>query len=333
MAGFGILSVAGALALSMMVFFLVRRKSNMDAPPAKLDPAPVDGERAYAYLKAICALGPRPAGSAANTKQRAYVAAHFKAQGATVREQPFAGRDPLSGARVNMANLIGSWFPERANRVVIAAHYDTRPFPDQEQDPAARQQPFLGANDGGSGVALLMEIAHHLKDSPTPWGVDLVLFDGEELVYDHTGEYFLGSKVFSRAYASARRSGKSKTRYVAGVLLDMVGGKTLDLKQEPHSRDFAPWLVRDLWDVANRLEVAAFRNVVSSVAVNDDHLAMNDARIPTIDIIDFDYPQWHKAGDLPSECSGESLAQVGRVITAWLAQGKTSARRTTRVGF
>ena len=102
-----------------------------------------------------------------------------------------------------MVNLIGSWNPDRTSeRVVIGAHYDTRPFPDEDRDPARRTLPFVGANDGASGVALLMEIAHHLDKLPTPWGVDLVLFDGEELVYgqgqDQDGEYFLGAPRSSR---------------------------------------------------------------------------------------------------------------------------------------
>src|SRR5262249_43568370 len=154
-------------------------------------PAPIDGERAFGYLKAICALGPRIAGSEANARQKQMVAEHFQRMGAEAREQPFAARDPMSGKPVKMANLVGSWSPERTERIVVAAHYDTRPYPDQEPDPMLRNSPFLGANDCASGVALLMEMAHHLKDSPTQWGVDLVLFDGEELVYDHTGVYFL----------------------------------------------------------------------------------------------------------------------------------------------
>jgi hypothetical protein len=287
-------------------------------------PAPVEGERAYNYLKTVCELGPRPAGSAANTKQRNLVSEHFKTMGASVREQRFAGRDPLSGARVNMANLIGSWFPERTERIVIAAHYDTRPYPDQEDDPALQRKPFLGANDGASGVALLMEIAHHLKTSPTPWGVDLVLFDGEELVYQETGDYFLGSKAFSRSYADSRKT--RKWHYVAGLVLDMIGGRNLAIKQDPYSLDFAPQLVRDVWTVAGQVGAQSFRGEVGR-AVRDDHLPMNDARIPTIDIIDFEYEYWHKAGDVPEACSAESLADVGRVVTAWLAQPKARPRR------
>jgi glutaminyl-peptide cyclotransferase len=287
--------------------------------------APIDGERAYRYLKQLCALGPRPAGSAANTRQRALVAKHFKEMGATVREQPFATNDPRSGARVDMVNLIGSWHHERTERVLLGVHYDTRPFPDQDPNPARRRMPFLGANDGASGVALLMEIAHHLKELPTSWGVDLVLFDGEELVYGQDGEYFLGSKAFARAYVEEVDARETKSHYVAGVVLDMIGDKNLQIDQEPYSLDLAPRLVQEVWAVARRLKVPVFRNRVGR-AVLDDHLPLNNAGIPAIDIIDFDYPHWHTAGDLPEQCSAESLDQVGRVVTAWLAQPRSRRR-------
>jgi hypothetical protein len=152
-----------------------------------------------------------------------------------------------------------------------------------------------------------------------------VLFDGEELVYDRIGEYFLGSKVFSRAYAKSR-STRSKSRYVSGVLLDMVGGRDLSIKQEPYSRSLAPQLLREVWAVAAQLDARSFRTEIGA-EVQDDHLAMNDAHIPTIDIIDFDYVYWHKAGDVPEACSAASLAEVGRVITAWLAQPKPRGKR------
>src|SRR5262249_651787 len=151
-----------------------------------------------------------------------------------------------------------------------------------------------------------------------PWGVDLVLFDGEELVYENVGEYFLGSKAFSRAYASARQSNRLKYHYAAGFVLDMVGGQNLSIKQEPYSLDFAPELVRDVWNIAAGLGANGFKREVG-VHVRDDHLPMNDARIRTIDIIDFDYEFWHRAGDLPEACSAESLSEVGRVVTSWLA--------------
>jgi Zn-dependent M28 family amino/carboxypeptidase len=295
-------------------------------------PAPVDGDRAYSYLKQICELGPRPAGSDANLRQRDLVAAHFKKFGASVREQPFRARHPQTGEVLEMANLIGSWFPDRPRRVVIAAHYDTRPFPDEEFDVSRRKIPFIGANDGASGVALLMEIAHHLDADKIPWGVDLVLLDGEELVFGRNhpiDDYFLGSKQFARAYADRLERKQGRDRYVAGLILDMVGGKDLEIKQEPYSVRFAPGLVREVWAVARSIKAESFRNRLGR-EVLDDHLAFNDAGIPTIDIIDFDYPFWHKADDVPENCSAASLAEVGRVVTAWLAQPPSPSRSRSR---
>jgi len=308
---------------------IVEAKAAMFAPPPK-----IDGQRAYGYLKKICEIGPRTAGSKANTRQREMVKEHFKKMGATVREQPFWAEHPQTGQRLLMVNLVASWHPERLERVVIGAHYDTRPFADQEDDPVRHAMPFLGANDGASGVALLMELAHHMKDLETPWGVDLVLFDGEELVFGNNprvGEYFLGSTEFARIYANSanrRRSG-SAPRYVAGFVLDMVGGRNLEIKQEKHSLDQARELVRQVWAVARYVDARSFTGNEGH-EVMDDHVPLNKVGIPTIDIIDFDYPYWHKAGDLPENCSAESLEEVGRVLAAWLGQPRAPTSTPTK---
>ncbi len=319
--------VVVALGLGSVLLLWPGTRMTMADAQVKANPSKIDGDRAYGYLKAICKIGPRPAGTAANTKQRQMVAEHFKKYGATVKEQPFSGVDPVANTPVAMVNLIGSWFPERTERVVIGAHYDTRPFPDEDPIFANRKLPFIGANDGASGVALLMEIAHHLQDSPTPWGVDLVLFDGEELVYgggqNQTGDYFLGSKAFAENYKKVQKgtSNEPKFTYYAGMVLDMVGDKDLDILKEPNSINFAPWLVKEVWAVAKSINATKFRDKRGR-EIYDDHLPLNNADIPTIDIIDFDYPYWHTAKDLPEHCSGASLAQVGKVVTAWLNKPK-----------
>ncbi len=155
-----------------------------------------------------------------------------------------------------------------------------------------------------------------------------MLFDGEELVYGdrpRRGEYFLGSWAFARAYAKQTERRDNKTRYVAGILLDMVGGRGLQIKREPNSMEFAPALVREVWAVARQVNAKSFVNDVGR-EVLDDHLPLNDAGIPAIDLIDFDYPFWHKADDLPENCSAESLTEVGRVLTAWLALPRRARR-------
>ena len=325
-----VLGVSIALIGLGVAFLMFSPARDTEANAAVADVSiPVDGARAYKYLKQLCDIGPRPAGSAANTKQRELVSKHFTATGAKLTSQTFTGRDPKTGAEVTMVNLIGSWNPTRKDRVVIGAHYDTRPFPDEEKVPDRRSLPFLGANDGASGVALLMEIAHHLDKLTTPWGVDLVIFDGEELVYgpgeNFIGEFFLGSKEFSRDYTEGVEKRRIPYRYVAGLVLDMVGDRDLRIDQERNSLDLAPGLVRDVWNVAKKVNATGFRNRVGT-RVNDDHLPMNDAGIPTIDIIDFDYPHWHTSQDLPEKCSGASLEQVGKVVTAWLAQPRKRTR-------
>ena len=168
----------------------------------------------------------------------------------------------MNGQPLVMANLIGSWQPDNLRRVVIGADYDTRPHPDEEVLPNRQNLPFVGANDGASGVALLMEIAHQLNNLPTQWGVDLVLFDGEELVFGNNprvGEYFLGSEEFARVYTDLVQGRRTQMRYEAGFVLDMVGGRNLRIKQEPNSLDAAPKLVGQIWGVARELRVNAFR--------------------------------------------------------------------------
>ena len=310
----GLFVLVGILAGSLFYLATTMRPAEAAATP---QPAPIDGDRAYGYLKAICAIGPRPAGSEANARQRKMVAEHFRKHGAIVTEQPFPAMDPLSRQRVEMVNLIGSWYPERTDRVLICAHYDTRPRPDEEESPERYQMPFLGANDGASGVALMMEIAHHLNDLPATRGVDLILLDGEELVYGTDGKFFLGSEAFARQYAASQRSRKATFRYSAGILLDMVGGKNLSLPREPYSVKLAPRVVEEVWSVAAKLGAKSFHRQYGR-EVRDDHLALNDGGIPTIDIIDFNYPHWHRASDTPENCDPASLAEVGRVVTGWL---------------
>src|SRR5262249_35837456 len=154
---------------------------------------------------------------------------------------------------VEMANLIASWHPDRQRRVILCSHYDTRPIADQEEKRRDWEKPFLSANDGGSGVALLMELAHHMKDLKTDVGVDFVLFDGEEYIFDPAPEhdrYFFGSDNFAEAY----RKEKSKLRYIGAVLLDMIGGEKASFPVEEHSWLSARALTRDLWQIADELK-------------------------------------------------------------------------------
>jgi hypothetical protein len=286
------------------------------APPKN----PLDAARAYGYLQQICALGPRRSGSDGMKKQQALLEQHFATLGGKVSFQRFAARNPLGGDKVPMANLIVEWHPERKKRILLCAHYDTRPLPDQDPDPRLRREGvFLGANDGASGTAVLMELAHLMPTLTGDVGVDFVLFDGEELVYDDPRDpYFVGSTWFARQYAEHPPAHK----YRWGVLLDMVGDANLKLYWEKNSatwRDTRP-LVKEIWATAQMLGVGEFvPRVGFHFPIRDDHLPLrNIAKIPTCDIIDFDYPYWHTVGDTPQRCSGTSLAKVGWVVYEWL---------------
>jgi glutaminyl-peptide cyclotransferase len=286
---------------------------------------PFNGERAYQYLKEICAIGPRVSGTEGMLRQQAYLKAHFEKLGGRVSMQEFTARHPQTGNPVRLANLIIQWHPDRKDRILLCAHYDTRPFPDQ--DPVDRRGPFVGANDGASGTALLCELASEMAQLKTAVGVDFVLFDGEELVFDGNRDpYFLGSEHFAREYVA----NPPTYRYRAGVLLDMVGDAQLQLPWEINSTRTPQQkqIVNELWGTARDLGVREFlfRN---GPEVRDDHLALNEiAKIPSIDIIDFDYPTsrgvsyWHTTQDLPEKCSAASLAKVGWVLKTWLERQK-----------
>ncbi|HKB42138.1 MAG TPA: M28 family peptidase, partial [Gemmataceae bacterium] len=256
-------------------------------------------------------------GSDGMTKQQEMLAKHFTKLGGKVERQQFTARQRSQRGQVAMANLIVRWHPERQRRIILCSHYDTRPIADQEPDERKWREPFVSANDGGSGVALLMELAHHVKDLKTAVGVDFVFFDGEEYIHQKNDEYFFGSRHFAADY----RRAKPKFTYTAAVLLDMIGGKNAQFPIEANSWWNAAPLVMELWETAAEQKCAAFQKR-EGPQVDDDHLALNRAGIPAVDIIDFSYRHWHRLSDVPQNCSGESLEQVARVLSVWLQRAK-----------
>lgn len=286
-----------------------------DREPETIPRFAFDGRRAMSYLEEVCRLGPRISGSEGMRKQQELLKKHFESLGLRVELQRFTGSQPSRRVPVPMANLIASWQPDRPRRVILCCHYDTRPLADQEEDPRKWQLPFVGANDGGSGVAFLMELANHLKDFNTQVGIDLVCFDAEEYIYNpDTDRYFLGSEHFAQAY----RQAKPKPTYLAALLFDMIAGRDARFPMELNSVMLAGALVRQIWQIAAEQRCAVFVNGFSRVPVQDDHLALNRVGIPAIDIIDFDYPHWHRLSDVPANCSPEPMEQVARVVIVWL---------------
>ncbi len=290
----------------------------------RLEDIPFDGRAAHEYLRQVCALGPRPSGSAGMVAQQKLLSAHFQRLGARVTFQEFRASNPLDGSDVPMANMIVEWHPDRAERILLGTHYDTRPYADHDRhNPSA---PYLGANDGASGLAVLMELGKWMPKLESKYGVDFVLFDGSQFVFKEGNwrkagdKQFLGSDFFAKAYASD----SSRCKYRWGVLLNMVAGEHLQVYQEYNSMSYRAVrpLVDDIWRLAYQTGVREFI-ATRRDSVSDDHLRLNDiAKIPTCEIIDFDDSNWRTAQDIPQHCSPLSLAKVGWVVMQWLPQVK-----------
>jgi hypothetical protein len=288
---------------------------------AKAEPVAFDAKRAMGYLDDICKLGPRMSGTDAMTKQQELVEKHFTKLGGKVTYQKFKAKQNSVRQPVEMANMLVSWKPEEKRRVILCSHYDTRPKADQETDPKKRKEPIVSANDGGSGVALLMELANHMNKLPANVGVDFVFFDGEEYVFERNDDYFFGSRHFGEQYTKTRK--ESGQVYLGAILLDMIAGKDLRLPVEQNSWTSASPLVEDVYKIAADLKADAFRRKeFSKTPVEDDHVMLNRHRIPAIDLIDFDYKHWHRLTDVPENCSGENMEQVARVLSVWLQRVK-----------
>lgn len=289
-----------------------------------------DAQVAFGHLEQICAIGPRISTTDGMLKQQRYIRTHFEPLEAEVTLQRFAANNPLADpARLNgpapqleLANMIVRFRPEAKQRLLFCCHYDTRPYPDR--DRRNPQGTFMGANDGASGVAVLCELGRHLASLDGPYGIDLVFFDGEEFVYvDRRDPMFLGSTHFANQYVQRREN----YRYAYAVLIDMVGDSNLQIYYERNSLTYAPRLTRSIWGVAKRLRVREFI-AKEKHKISDDHLPLNNiARIPTCDIIDFDFPTprsknafWHTENDTVENCSAESLGKIGRVLLQWTAE-------------
>lgn len=310
--------VGTALLLGAALISLQPRNGQAESPVSsyRLDQIPFDGADAYANLRRLCAIGPRPSGSPGMKAQQELLLRHFSELGAETELQEFTGRDPRSGAAVPMANVIARFFPERPDRILLCAHYDTLPYP--IRDPVNPRGRFVGANDGASGTAILMTMARYSAEFPRRFGVDLVLFDGEEFLFEEWQPYFQGSEYFAREYAKSAK--ERPWRYRAAVLLDMVGDADLQIYQERNSawwRD-TRWLVDSVWATAARLRVREFIPR-KKYEIRDDHIPLhNIGGIPAIVLIDFDYPYWHTQQDVPEKCSAVSLAKVGWVVLEWM---------------
>jgi hypothetical protein len=287
------------------------------APAQTADAVPrFDGERAFSWLEYQCALGPRLPGGAAHAALQQAFAAHADSLGLRHAELCFTAHNPLDGASVRYCNVIISAGPRNGARLWLGAHYDTRPVSDQDPDPALRSRPLPGANDGASGVAVLLHLAELLAEKSPPLGVDLVFFDGEDSGRSQEPLTFcLGSRRLAAnwdGFGSPLGGGTP----LGLIVLDLVGERGLRIPVEGYSLQAAPGWTQLVFARATELGLSAFVPVPGP-RIYDDHVPFLERGIPAVDLIDFDYPAWHTTADVPSACAAASLEQVGRLVVSF----------------
>jgi len=268
-----------------------------------------DSNRAWEHLRQLVSIGPRPAGSPGIRQTRAYITRQIAAMGLTVQEQPFTVETPQG--KIEMVNLIVRLAGKRPEKILITGHYDTKFF---------RDQVFVGANDGGSSGAFLIELARVLKDRPREWTYELVWFDGEEafcLGWTDCGTPASPDNTYgSRYYVRQAQEAKAIATLKAMILVDMIGDRDLVIKRESNS---TPWLKDLIWGAAKRVSHGGtFVDIETDI--EDDHFPFLKAGVASVDIIDLEYPAWHHTSgtDTMDKVSARSLQIVGDVLLAAL---------------
>jgi Zn-dependent M28 family amino/carboxypeptidase len=294
---FGIVIVLAVLTGLIIYWFAVRPMLRPSGGSAIAPASPFDGQRAYQHVTAQCAIGPRPAGSDGNARCAAYIMDQLKAAGWAVETQEFVYQG------VNCRNVIGK--AGQGDRILlIGAHFDSRLYADRDPDPANHQKPVPAANDGASGVAVLLELARTL--GPPPYPVWLVFFDAEDNGQINGWPFCVGSSYMADHLT---------TRPSEVIVIDMIGDADQQLYYE---RTSDQQLNSALWNVAAKLGYGQWFVPQPRHSVWDDHTAFLKKGITAVDLIDFDYPYWHTVQDTPDKVSPASLERVGRVLQAYI---------------
>lgn len=278
-------------------------------PPAR----EFSGKQAMEYVTRQVAFGPRVPGTPAHAAMAAWLDSMARARADSVTLQKW-WHHPASGDSVLMTNVLAQFNPKATDRVLYLAHWDTRPRADQ--DATDKNSPIPGADDGGSGVAVLLGIADALKKLPPSVGVDLLFVDGED--FGMFGPPRVDVLIGAAYYAQHPVAG---TRPLFAVLFDMIGHKNLQIPIEENSQVAAPDVVDRFWGTAERMGYGHIFVRTPTGGITDDHIPLIDAGIRTIDVIDIsNYPYWHTMQDTPDKESAQSLEAVGNVAIGVIRQ-------------
>ncbi|MBI4503197.1 MAG: M28 family peptidase [Gemmatimonadetes bacterium] len=272
-----------------------------------------NGDSALAYVKTQLAFGPRIPNTEGHGKTGDWIIARLRTRADSVEVQAFT-HVALTGEALKLRNIIGRFRPDQTDRILMLAHWDTRPKADHSANVGDQQRPVPGANDGASGVAVLLGVADALKRQPPAFGVDLLFVDGEDY-----GDFSADKDVLlgSRYYAEHLPAGPKP---LFAVLFDMVGDADLTIYQESNSVANAPEVVERVWTRAEELGFGRYFRPSAVYALTDDHVPLQKAGIRAIDVIDFEYGPdnryWHTVEDTEDKISAKSLAIVGEVAVS-----------------
>ncbi|MFH1070086.1 MAG: M28 family peptidase [Candidatus Glassbacteria bacterium] len=295
-------------AVLMLAIFLSAGGCSDAKQPGSEAYAAFEGSRALEHVRAQVGFGPRVPGTAGHAACRNYLTGQLSQSADSVWSDQWV-HVTSAGDTLSLTNIGAVFNPAASRRVLLCAHWDTRPRAEHDPDPASRDLPIPGANDGASGAAVLVELARIFGDNPPDVGVDIVLFDGEDY-----GDFYAMTDVLlgSTRFAAAARG----YRPALGVLLDMVGDSQASFPYEGNSWSWVRDQVQLVWDTADRLGYGRIFVRQLGPSVIDDHYPLLQAGIPCIDIIQMGLPYWHTQADTPDKLSAASLEAVGRTLAA-----------------
>lgn len=328
--------IAILIGISLLLCVACKNKQNTQKKPeatsqsASKSSIEFNADSAFQHVVRQCDFGPRVPGSQAHANCGDYIVSVFESYGLEVKQQR-AQQTMWDGKVFECRNIIASHLPQAAHRILLCAHWDSRPWCDADADASKHRQPVMAANDGASGVAVMLELARQIQQTAPKVGIDFICFDLEDYgvpYWDEQKAPYDGSDwcVGSRYWAQTAIEAGYAAQF--GILLDMVGGENAQFRHEGYSLRYAKNIVKRIWKTAATLGYGNYFLDEDGGWATDDHVPVNEiAGIPTVDIIPCHFdsensfgPTWHTCNDTPEHISKHTLKAVGQTLVQLLSE-------------